>query len=90
VTQPCDGQFTLPDHEYAPAKSLQLAFVRSVTSPITGELGSPERDVGFGKSGPSASPVLMPEAAVHEYNGTVPWQHDIWLSRQRSDVGPEP
>lgn len=69
-------QLTLPNNEYSPPERSQLRLLTSITLLVRNRLLLPELSV---RSRPTPKPavVSVPEAAVHEDDGPVPWEHQV-------------
>ena len=70
-------EFTLPDHDHAPAELLKISSVPSVAFDVGSELALPELLPGLRGCGVAAALMAMPEAAMHEHNRAVFRQHDV-------------
>ena len=80
----------LPDNQHPPPVTSESADGLPVAGYVALELRGPEDDVALWRVGKLAAAVPVPEAAVHEDDGPVPLQHDVWTSRQAPVVKPKP
>jgi hypothetical protein len=69
---------------------MQFREISPVSHTVSFEFGFPVRHVASRLGGSTASFMPMPKASVHEYDGPVFGQDDIWISWEVLVVKSEP
>jgi hypothetical protein len=95
--QPCQaraefagrGQLTFPDGDNAPAESRECSSRPAVPRNVVTELRYPELEVAFWGVSVLALRVSVPETAVHNNDGSMPWENDVRAAGECGDVEPE-
>jgi hypothetical protein len=83
------GQFALPHNKHRPADVPKLSANPLVSGYIPLDLSAPKLVIGGGQSGPRATRVTMPVAAVDQDDLLVTRKNDVGLSRQITSVQTE-
>ncbi len=79
-------QLTLPYRQDPPTEFLQHFFVTLIPFLICPQLLLPEFNIARWHNSKFTPCVLMPETSMHEDNGLVFRENQIWFSRQVFDV----
>ena len=82
-------KLALPHSDDGPAQSLQMCLSHLITVPVPCNLGLPKFRIRLRFGCISTSLVPVPEASVHHYGNTPPWQGDVSLSRKFPVLQPE-
>lgn len=82
-------KLAFPHSDDGPAQSLQMCLSHLITVPVPCNLGLPKFRIRLRFGCISTSLVPVPEASVHHYGNTPPWQGDVRLSRKFPVLQPE-
>jgi hypothetical protein len=89
LSKPLFFSFALPDNDHAPAQFSEGSHVHPVAGGVAFKFGHPEPPVVGWGGAISATPVPMPEAAMHKHGQAVPGQNNIRAPGQFPAVQPE-
>ena len=79
-------ELALPHLDDVPTHTAELEAFGKVALAVTLDLGLPEVGARLGKNEVSATLVAVPEATVHEDDGTILAKHDVRCAGQAADV----
>jgi len=82
-------RLAFPDDSDLPPQFPQCGGVSPVPGDILFELCLPELDVAARSRCEAATPMAMPEAAMDEYNGAPPREHNVRFTREVPPMEPE-
>ena len=82
-------KLAFPHSDDGPAQSLQMCLSHLITVPVPCNLGLPKFRIRLRFGCISTSLVPVPEASVHHYRDTPPWQGDVRLPRKFPVLQPE-
>ena len=83
------SELAFPKDHRVPAETRQPNPRQPIPFTIGLELGFPERPPSAGYRRESAPSMMVPEASVHEYRQSMPWEDDVGASGQVSSMQPE-
>ena len=91
---PLISRLALPDHNDSPTQIAQCSLVSCVPRHVFLKLLRPELNPGLRAIGIPAAVMPMPETAMNEYYGSIPWKYQVWRTRKipamQAKTEPEP
>lgn len=79
---PVISRLALPEHKDSPTQIVQGGLVPCVPRHVLLELRRPELNPGLRAIGIPTPVMPMPETAMNENDGAIPWEYQVWRSRK--------